>query len=291
MASLIDLLEERRTIADRKATEHRTQRDEWNGRTKEHLEVRNDLNGQVRELIDEAQAQREIREQENQRVRETKAVREEFNEQVREAKTTLEELKGEGPDSRNKGASLHHMKREFARLEAEFETGRYTGKKEEKKVFNQLRELQRAIKQQEKEEAENTGLRDARETLRAAMQEQENAHQAVTLAAEQAQAAHELMVELHREVDKLRAQADAAQRRVRHTKKEADTAHRYYITSIRCLHSIQDMLRVLRNRGQHEASADARHAAREEAQDLMAKLMAGETLDMDELMALQRQDG
>ena len=289
MVGMIGLLEERRVISDRKATEHRTRRDEWNATTKTHLEERNALNAQVRELIEEAQAQRELREEENTRVRETRAVREAYNEQVRMAKAALE-LKEAGGDAGGPGQSLHHMKREFARLDWELETGHYTKKSDEKKVTNRLRELQRNIRLQEREEQGNSALRDAREALRIAMTEQEGAHQAVTQAAEQAQSAHELMVELHREVDRLRAEADAAQRRVRHSKKEADQAHRYYITSIRCLHSIQDMLRVLRNRDEHMASADARAQAREDAQDLMAKLMAGETLDMDELLALQRHD-
>ena len=70
------------------------------------------------------------------------------------------------------------------------------------------------------------------------------------------------------------------------SKKEADKAHHFYIVSLRCLHSIQDMLRAMRG----AITGDNQRGARVEVQDLMSKLMSGETLTTDELMQLQRFD-
>ena len=72
-----------------------------------------------------------------------------------------------------------------------------------------------------------------------------------------------------------------------HRKQEADKAHRFYIVSLRCLHSIQDMMRARRS---SEAGEGTRPTARVEVQDLMSKLMSGETLTTEELMELQRFD-
>jgi len=71
------------------------------------------------------------------------------------------------------------------------------------------------------------------------------------------------------------------------TKKDADKNHRAYIVSLRCLHSIQDMLRAMRGANAGEGQ---RPSARVEVQDLMGKLMSGETLSTEELMQLQRYD-
>ncbi len=75
MATLKDILDEPRKLVDKKATEFRNIRDEWNAKTKEHLIKRNTLNGEVRELIENVKQQREIRERMNEEVRARKSER------------------------------------------------------------------------------------------------------------------------------------------------------------------------------------------------------------------------
>jgi len=120
-----------------------------------------------------------------------------------------------------------------------------------------------------------------------AMEAQETAHGAVEQAAEAAQEAHDLMLQWNKEVDNQREKAESAHRKLRGSKKDADKNHRAYIVSLRCLHSIQDILRAMRGAN---AGAGQRPSARVEVQDLMSKLMSGETLSTDELLQLQRYD-
>ena len=138
----------------------------------------------------------------------------------------------------------------------------------------------------EKEDS-NVELKEARENLRHAIDEQENAHQIVTTAADSAQEAHDLMLKLSEEVDRLRAKADESQAEVRKTKREADRAHQSYIVSLRCLHSIQDIIRAKKNKDSGKDTSK-QTPVRVETEDLMKKLMSGETLSTEELMALQR---
>jgi uncharacterized coiled-coil DUF342 family protein len=119
------------------------------------------------------------------------------------------------------------------------------------------------------------------------MAKQDTAHNAVKEAAEAAQSAHDLMIEWNSEVDRQREKAEAAHRRLRTSKKEADKEHSLYIVSLRCLHSIQDILRAMRGAS---AGQGQRPTASNETQDLMAKLLSGETLSTEELMQLQRFD-
>ena len=123
--------------------------------------------------------------------------------------------------------------------------------------------------------------------LRAAVAAQEAAHNAVKEAAEAAQSAHDLMIEWNTEVDRQREKAEAAHRKLRTSKKEADKEHSLYIVSLRCLHSIQDILRAMRSASAGEGQ---RPAVADETDALMAKLLSGETLSTEEVMQLQRFD-
>ena len=289
-------LEDRRKLVDEKATHYRKTRDEWNEKTKTFTSERNELNAEVRELIVQVREQREIREQMNELVREKKSARSAANDAVKAAKSSLEAAKGpeEAPapaqegrrGRRDRPENIHTLRRELSRLENEFEMGRHTGKNE-KKVMKRMKEISSKIRSLKQAEDSNVDLKDARGELRTAMEAQEAAHEEVQKAATAAQEAHELMLQWNKEVDRQREKAETAHRELRRSKKEADKAHHFYIVALRCLHSIQDMLRAMRGAS---AGAGQRPSARVEVQDLMSKLMSGETLSTDELMQLQRFD-
>ena len=105
-------------------------------------------------------------------------------------------------------------------------------------------------------------------------------------AANAAQEAHELMLQWTKEVDKQREKAESCHRELRKSKKEADKAHHLYIVSLRCLHSIQDMISAMSGSDNNTGKSEARV----EVQDLMTKLMSGDTLSTEELMQLQKFD-
>jgi len=297
MSELKNLLEDKRKLVDKKATEYRQVRDDWNSRTKDHLTVRNSLNGEVRELIINVRSQRELREEKNTEVRDKKQLRADCNKMVRASKEKLEELRGGDQQKaapqqdgyrgrREKKVSVHSLRRDMQRFEREFEMGRHTGKNE-KKIMKKMKDIRSQIRSMELSEEGNEELKAIREELRIAMEAQEEAHIEVTRAAEEAQQAHELMIVWNSEVDKKREEAEGAHRRLRRSKKEADQAHHHYIVSIRCLHSTQSILRSIR--GIESGSAPSK-SAREEVADLMSKLMSGETLTTEQLMELQRFD-
>lgn len=291
MAELKDLLDERRKMVDKKATEHRELRDGWNEKTKEFTTTRNELNNEVRELIVQVREQRDLRDQMNEMVREKKKERDEANKLVRDAKDAIRSTLPEQPqqfDRRGRPIrpdTVQSLTRTMERLEGEFEQGKHQGKNE-RKYFKKMKEL--SAKRKALQEAQSaTESAEGSGELRAAMAAQETAHNAVKDAAEAAQSAHDLMIEWNTEVDRQREKAEAAHRKLRTSKKEADKEHSLYIVSLRCLHSIQDILRAMRGASAGEGQ---RPAARDETQDLMAKLLSGETLSTEELMQLQRFD-
>ena len=297
MDGIISTLKEMRENVNRKASEKRDSRDELNKNVGGFLTTRNDFNRRVRELISEVQGYKGIRDEANGSVREAKSERAAKNQGVRDAKDKLRELSPEPERSghqndrrgrRDKEDTPASLRRSIEKLEEDFGMGKLTGKNE-KKFEDDIREMRRKLRKMNESENSNVELKEARDNLRQAIEEQEVAHQAVTAAADTAQDAHDLMIKLSEEVDRLREKADASQAQVRRVKREADREHQSYIVSLRCLHSIQDILRAKSNKDKGiDTGGKFNVPARVEVQDLMSKLMSGETLSTDELMALQR---
>jgi uncharacterized coiled-coil DUF342 family protein len=283
-------------MVDTKATTYREARDGHNEKARTARTDRDELSGEVRELITEVKQQREVREQLNEIVRNKKEVRKEATERVRSARSKIEESRGPQPQPeeqpfgrrgrRERPVTLHSLRRDLDRLEREFEQGRHTGKNE-KKVMERMKSIQKQIRDMKAAEASDTELGAVSADLKQAQEEQETAHQEVEEAAAAAQSAHDLMLKWHAQVDDTRAKQERAHRELRSIKREADSAHHHYIVSLRCLHSIQDMLRAMRSADSGESH---RPTPRMEVSDLMGKLMSGETLSTDELMQLQRYD-
>lgn len=278
-------------MVDAKATAYRESRDAHNEKAREARSSRDQLTGEVRELIEEVKKQQVVRDQLNEIVRAKKDVRREATEKVRAARSTIEVTKGpveptfDQRGRRERPVTLHSLRRDLDRLEREFEQGKHTGNNE-RKVMERMKTIQKQIKDMKATELGGDGAGGGAD-LKAAQEAQEAAHQEVEAAAQAAQDAHDLMLKWNAQVDETRAKQERAHRELRSIKREADTAHQQFAVAIRCLHSIQDMLRAMRNAEEGEGH---RPTPRMEVSDLMGKLMSGETLSTEELMQLQRYD-
>lgn len=162
-------------------------------------------------------------------------------------------------------------------------TGRFSGG--ERAFMRKMKEFREALKEAEKERG-NGGMRGLKDSVRAAESSQEEAHKSVEISVRRAQEAHDLMVELSEEVDRLREKANSAHGELNKSKREADALHSQYIVSLRCIHSIDDMMKAMESREKKSGSGEGEEKL--EVTDLMSRLMSGDTLSTDELMALRR---
>jgi len=267
---------------------NREERDQWNSKVRKLLDERNELNRQVKELITEVQSQKALRDDANKTVRELKEIRVDKTEILREIRTNFREKiadknhQEEREEKRDRARSPGRIRAEIDLLEKQYNEGRFLGKKERdfiakmKKLHQELREA--------KEKKSDGGIRELKIQLRDAEKKQEDAHKKVKRAVIGAQEAHDLMAELSEEVDRLREKANSAQSGVTRAKREADSLHGRYIVSLRCIHSMQDLLKSLDSR----EGGTTEDGEQVEVADLMTRLMSGDTLSTDEIMALQR---
>ena len=170
------------------------------------------------------------------------------------------------------------------KLENQYMTGQFLGKRE-RDYHKKMKQMSGALKEASKNK-EGGDLRDLKDSVRNAEKLQEDAHKSVEKAVKKAQEAHDLMVELSEEVDRLREKANTAHTGLTRSKREADMLHGQYIVSLRCIHSIQDMMKAMELREKKEE--DSEGGEKLELADLMSRLMSGDTLSTDELMALRR---
>jgi len=286
------LLQPLRDSIGGKSSSHRDNRDEWNSKVREFLDKRNEVNRQVKELINEVQAQKAIRDEANQRVKELKEVRAKHSEHLKEVREVLrakldeqrENLEEQLRNRAKRGPSAGRIRADMEKLEKQYMTGQFLGKRE-RDYHKKMKHLSGALKEATK--AQGGGeMRKLKDSVRDAERQQEDSHKSVERAVMRAQEAHDLMVELSEEVDRLREKANTAHTSLTKSKREADSLHSKYIVSLRCIHSIQDMMKAMELREKKEEGYDGEEKL--ELTDLMSKLMSGDTLSTDELMALRR---
>jgi len=271
-----------------KSESNKEDRDRWNSEVREHLDERNEVNRQVKELINEVQAQKSVRDEINSRVKELKDIRAEKSNLLKsvreELRSKLAEQEETGTKSkRHRGPPPGKIRSDMEKLEMSHMTGRFSGG--ERAFMRKMKEFREALKEAEKERG-NGGMRGLKDSVRAAESSQEEAHKSVEISVRRAQEAHDLMVELSEEVDRLREKANSAHGELNKSKREADALHSQYIVSLRCIHSIDDMMKAMESREKKSGSGEGEEKL--EVTDLMSRLMSGDTLSTDELMALRR---
>jgi uncharacterized coiled-coil DUF342 family protein len=271
---------------DEKLSIFREDRDTWNSKVKKYLTERNEINRQVKELITEVQNQKVIRDEANSKVKELKIIRAERSTILKKLRAELQEKKPvsepKKQEKRERKRNERTIRSDIDKMDMKFNYGHFQGK--EKNFEREMKKLYQELKDIKANKVENA-LSELESNVRTAAKSQEEAHKLVEEAVTTAQESHDLMIELSEEVDRLRAKANSSQEGVIRSKREADLLHNKYVVSLRSIHSIQDLFKAM---VAQEKNLDDDTGSKLEVTDLMSRLMSGDTLSTDELMALQR---
>ena len=275
------VFEKNSELVSKKLAQYKARRDEVNVKVRVQLDKRNEINLQVKQLITEGQKQKSLRNEANSKVAELRKVRLERTNELRDIRAKLRSSVEKSTSQSGKkrgGPSSRSIREQMNKLEWRHQTGQISPSKE-KDFFAKMKRLQADFKRLKKEEEESSSsvLREVRQ----AEKKQQKAHDAVTDASEKSEEAHSLMMELSNEVDRLRGMANSEHLGLTSTKSSADELHNKYIISLRCIHSMQDNLKLSGSKKDHEEE-------RVEVSDLMSRLMSGDTLSDEDMMLLQR---
>ena len=263
-----------------KLADYKTRRDELNVKVRGKLDKRNEINSQVKELITEVQKQKSLRNEANGKVAELRKIRLEKTNELKKIRTQLRSsVENKDPDAgKRNGASSRKIREQMNKLEWRHQTGQI-GPKKERDFFATMKRLQAEFNTlKKKEEASSSSVL---KEVKQAEKRQQKAHDAVTDASEKSEEAHSLMMELSNEVDRLRGLANSEHLGLTSIKGDADDLHNRYIISLRCIHSMQDILKLSGTKNDQESE-------RVGVTDLMSRLMEGQTLSDEDMMLLQR---
>ena len=185
-------------------------------------------------------------------------------------------------EKKEKKRNERAIRNDIEKMDKKFNYGHFQGK--ERNFERQMKKLHQELKEVRQQKKENK-FSELESEIRKAAKSQEEAHKLVEEAVTTAQESHDLMIELSEEVDRLRAKANSSQEGVIRSKREADLLHNKYVVSLRSIHSIQDLFKAM---SAQEKDTDDEDSSKLEVTDLMSRLMSGDTLSTEELMALQR---
>ena len=264
-----------------KLTDFKTRRDQLNVKVRGQLDKRNEINSQVKQLITEVQKQKTLRNEANSRVAELRKIRLEKTNELKEVRAKLRssvENNHHDKGKKRKGPGSRKIREQMNKLEWRHQTGQISPKKE-RDFYATMKRLQTEFKLLKKEEEASSS--SVLKEVKQAEKRQQKAHDAVTDASEKSEEAHSLMMELSNEVDRLRGMANSEHLGLTATKGEADDLHNKYIISLRCIHSMQDILKLSGTKKEQDSE-------RVEVTDLMSRLMEGQTLSDEDMMLLQR---
>ncbi len=276
-----EVFETRTQSVSDKLSDFKSRRDELNNRVRIQLDKRNEINGQVKELITEVQKQKVLRNEANSKVAELRKIRLEKTNELKEIRVKLRssvETKDSASGKKRNGPNSHKIREQMNKLEWRHQTGQISSKKE-REFFATMKRLQNEFKmlKQEEEKSSSSVLKEVKQ----AEKRQQKAHDSVTDASEKSEEAHSLMMELSNEVDRLRGMANSEHLALTSTKGEADDLHNKYIISLRCIHSMQDILKLSGTKKENDSE-------RVDVSELMSRLMEGQTLSDEDMMLLQR---
>lgn len=264
-----------------KLTDFKTRRDQLNVKVRGQLDKRNEINSQVKQLITEVQKHKTLRNEANSRVAELRKIRLEKTNELKEVRAKLRssvENNDQDKGKKRKGPGSRKIREQMNKLEWRHQTGQISPKKE-RDFYATMKRLQTEFKLLKKEEEASSS--SVLKEVKQAEKRQQKAHDAVTDASEKSEEAHSLMMELSNEVDRLRGMANSEHLGLTSTKGEADDLHNKYIISLRCIHSMQDILKLSGTKKEQDSE-------RVEVTDLMSRLMEGQTLSDEDMMLLQR---
>ena len=169
-------------------------------------------------------------------------------------------------------------------LEQKFERGRLS--MNERAFMKRMKELSLELKEAKKNKSSSGSHHELRSEVKEAAKIQEESHNNVENAVDQAQQAHDIMSRISEEVDKLRDAANESHSGLIRAKREADVMHSKYIVALKCMHSMSDLISALH--AKEEGSLDEKTNDQTGVSDIMEQLMSGGTISTDDLMLIQR---
>jgi len=246
-------------------------RDKLNQEAKDFRTLRDDLNRSLKENLNKAIEFRNKRNKFNEEVEKNKKLREKANKELK----TMEWASGK--------KDRINIENEIKKIEKTIETKVLDIRKENElvKKSTDLRKKLKEIQEDEEVREEAIELRKISESY----------HSKVVEFSDEAQIAHDKMLEYFNKTDEIRAKADDAHKKFIECKEKASKKHDEFKAILDEIHKINKKIGRVKSEKRHienKASKKRNLQEKEKAEEIYQKFKEGKKLSTDELLLLQK---
>lgn len=269
------------------ADKHKKERNKWNAQANLSATRRDELNDKTKKVVEQAQRFKETREEYNQNVRESKKKRDELNKKASNIYVKLDSLRKKSKGGW--GAPLNKLRQDIDALEFKQQTEVLSIDKERQLVekISALQEEFSKKKEQLEHDEEFKALLKTAQKLRDGASE---CHDKLTEYANMAQEQHDKMIATFKDVDKIRAEADAMHMEFIKAQETADNEHHMFIGQRKEIRDINKLIIGLRRNEQDTKTSEMRAEVKKRAEKVYDQFKKGEKLSTEDLFILQRSD-
>jgi phosphoserine phosphatase SerB len=267
------------------AEELKTSRNEWNSKASSFSKRRDELNKKTKELIEKAQEYRVKRDEFNTQVSANKDLRNELNEKANEVYSRVDGLRKK--DSAGAGRSLNDLRKEMDHLEFKQQTEVLTTEKE-RALVDKISELKEEFRKKKETLEQNQELKTFLTDAQGFRDQASDFHKKVKEFADLAQEYHDKMIECFREADKSRAEADAQHKEFVKAQETADEYHKQFLKLQKEVRDFDKVIIGLKKKAKTEKDSKDKVEYKKQAEDVFAQFKAGEKLNTEDLLLLQR---
>ncbi|WP_458456892.1 phosphoserine phosphatase SerB [Methanobrevibacter sp.] len=249
------------------------EREEFNKIAKEQRKIRDELNASLKENLNKAIEYRNERNEINKQVEEAKKARNEANNKIK----SLEWSSGKRDKIK--------IENEIKKIDKIIETRVLDIKKE-----NQLVKNANDLRKQLMEIHEDESVKNEAQELKKLSEEE---HEKVITLSEQAQTAHEEMLNYFRKTDDIRTAADEAHKKFIEARKNASAKHEEFKAILSDIHVINKKLgsnkpKKRKNDNKPSGGSNKNREEKERAEEIFAKFKQGGKVSTEEILLLQK---
>ncbi|MGC9517025.1 MAG: phosphoserine phosphatase SerB [Methanomicrobiales archaeon] len=266
------LLKEKK-VYEKNLAEVAEERTEFNQEAKDFRTLRDDLNNSLKENLNKAIEFRDKRNKINEDVEKNKKLREKANKELK----SMEWASGK--------KDRINIENEIKKIEKTIETKVLDIRKE-----NELVKKSTELRKKLKEIQENEEVREEAMELRKLS---ESHHSKVVELSEEAQNAHDKMLEYFKKTDEIRSKADDAHKKFVESKEKASKKHEEFRAILNEIHKINKKIGKFKSeKREMESKANKKRniQEKERAKEIYQKFKEGKKLSTDELLLLQKHD-
>jgi len=278
-------LQEKKSKFLKEAEELKTNRNEWNSKASTFAKRRDELNKKTKELIEKAQEYRIKRDEFNGQVSSNKDLRNDLNDKANEVYSKVDGIRKK--DSTTSGRSLNELRKEIDHMEFKQQTEVLTPEKE-RALVEKISEMKDEFKKKREQLEQNHELKTFLTDAQSLRDQASDFHKKVKEFADLAQEYHDKMIECFREADKTRADADAQHKEFVKAQETADEYHKQFLKLQKEVRDFDKVIVGLKKKTKAEKDTKDKVEYKKQAEDVYAQFKAGEKLNTEDLLLLQR---